>query len=132
LAKVAPVLHAANPTPRAIKLFENRMRYLAARIDAIANPERPDFVDRLFRRWLPPSFFEQAPPPLDESKLVILGAVEAAGPDAQLPDDLLTGIEEDDVRTYNVLAGSVVAGRPKAGSVPFDHPTNNARSKPSP
>ncbi|MFW5833597.1 MAG: hypothetical protein ACOCYE_05825, partial [Pseudomonadota bacterium] len=78
LARTLPFVHRANPTPRAVKLFENRMRYLATRLDAEANPDPPDFLDRLFRPFLPAARFEAKPSALDERKLVVLGAELAA------------------------------------------------------
>ncbi len=46
-----PLIHAANPTPRAVKLYENRMRYLATRLGAAAQPRDPDLVDRVLHWW---------------------------------------------------------------------------------
>ncbi|MFN3260763.1 MAG: P-loop NTPase fold protein [Pikeienuella sp.] len=78
LLTAIPFVRNANATPRAVKRFENRMRYLAARLDAEANPRRPDWIERLFRRWLPGSWFARSEPGLDERTLILLGAAQAA------------------------------------------------------
>ncbi len=104
LRKVTPSVHAVNPTPRAVKLFENRMRYLAARLDADANPHRPDILDRLVRRFLPAGWFTRKAPALDERKLLILGANEICGD--KMPADLLTAVTADDRRTYTSIVGT--------------------------
>ncbi|MFT4014189.1 MAG: hypothetical protein QM682_12465 [Paracoccus sp. (in: a-proteobacteria)] len=74
LREVAAPVHDANPTPRAIRLFENKMRYISAREDAAVNPERPDMTDMLFRRWLPPDYFIPEPLRIDGRSLAILVA----------------------------------------------------------
>jgi len=103
LKKVTPSVHAVNPTPRAVKLFENRMRYLAARLDADANPHRPDILDRIVRRFLPAGWFDRKPPALDETKLLILGANEICGD--KMPDDLLSAVSDADRRVYSSIVG---------------------------
>lgn len=103
LRKVTPSVHAVNPTPRAVKLFENRMRYLAARLDADANPHRQDILDRTVRRFLPAGWFDRKPPALDETKLLILGANEICGD--KMPAELLSAVTDADRRTYSSIVG---------------------------
>ncbi len=96
LGIVHPLVFAAHGTPRAIKRFQNRMRYLAVRI----NPPPPevDPVDRLLyrlgnwlvgRKWLKHSWVPEsrvAPVTttlLSEPKLILLGAAEAFDPGLQ-------------------------------------------------
>ncbi|MGO6883289.1 P-loop NTPase fold protein [Rhizobium ruizarguesonis] len=106
LRKVTPFVHAVNPTPRAVKLFENRMRYLAARLDAEANPRRPDILDRIVRRLLPADWFDRKPPALDETKLLILGAEEISGDEIKLSRDFLSAVTADDRRAYTSIVGA--------------------------
>ncbi len=110
LRKVTPSVHAVNPTPRAVKLFENRMRYLAARLDADANPHRPDILDRIVRRFLPAGWFDRKPPALDETKLLILGANEICGD--KMPGDLLAAVTADDRRTYTSIVSPALPDMP--------------------
>nr|WP_246786969.1 P-loop NTPase fold protein [Rhizobium leguminosarum] len=106
LRKVTPFVHAVNPTPRAVKLFENRMRYLAARLDAEANPRRPDILDKIVRRFLPDGWFDRKPPALDETKLLILGAEEISGDEFKLSRDFLSAVTADDRRAYASIVGA--------------------------
>ncbi|NNH67888.1 P-loop NTPase fold protein [Rhizobium laguerreae] len=106
LRKVTPFIHAVNPTPRAVKLFENRMRYLAARLDAEANPRRPDILDKIVRRFLPDGWFDRKPPALDETKLLILGAEEISGDEFKLSRDFLSAVTADDRRAYASIVGA--------------------------
>jgi hypothetical protein len=99
-----------NPTPRAVKLFENRMRYLAARLDADANPHRPDILDRIVRRFLPAGWFDRKPPALNETKLLILGANEICGD--KMPGDLLAAVTADDRRTYTSIVSPALPDMP--------------------
>ncbi len=88
LDAVEPLLLARNMTPRLVKRFQNRMRYLAERTRA----QRPDTdwvaglmhqIGRLCRRSLvPASWFTPAHPPLiPEEVLILLGAIEQAAPE---------------------------------------------------
>ena len=87
LAILLPLIHAANPTPRAVKLYENRMRYLATRL-AAAQPRDPDGMDRILHWWgqrrgkeyVPPAWFEPPKPLLSEPKLLMLGALDTYAP----------------------------------------------------
>jgi hypothetical protein len=118
LADVVGVVHAANPTPRAVKLFENRMRYLAARLDAQTNPHQVDFVDRLVKRWLPEDWFDKRPPPLDERTLVVLGAERLVGPErlAREVAGLVDEVTDADRNHFEQIAGPRAA-RQGAASV---------------
>ena len=90
---VHPLVFAAHGTPRAIKRFQNRMRYLAVRI----NPPPPevDPVERLLFKlggwlvrckwlkhpWVPETrVAHTATTVLSEPKLILLGAAEAFDP----------------------------------------------------
>jgi len=123
LDAVQPLLALSCSTPRLVKRFQNRMRYLAERL----RRQRPDIdwiaalvhaVERLLgRSWLPAAWFEAADTSLlPEDVLILLGAVEQAAPaafraaDAALfsrpPADLPPGGEEAWHRTiqkYNDL-----------------------------
>jgi hypothetical protein len=104
LKATIPAVHAVNPTPRAVKLYENRMRYLAARLEVDANPRRPDFVDRCLRLLgrairrpvVPEASFERRPPALDENQLLLLGAVESVAPQSLIPTEWQRLIELDE------------------------------------
>ena len=104
LKATIPAVHAVNPTPRAVKLYENRMRYLAARLEVDANPRRPDFVDRCLRLLgravrrpvVPEAWFERRPPALDENQLLLLGAVESVAPQSLTPAEWKRLIELDE------------------------------------
>ncbi|WP_197727298.1 P-loop NTPase fold protein [Rhizobium ruizarguesonis] len=108
LREVTPFVYAANPTPRAVKLFENRMRYLAARLEAEANPRRPDLLDRIVRPFLPMGWFDRNPPALNETKLLILGADEVSS--GKMPGVLLSQISDADRSVYNSIVNPASAG----------------------
>jgi WD40 repeat protein len=86
---VKPLLAAMNVTPRAIKRYQNRMRYLAARLRPPAH--EPDRIDsllhwlgrRIRRPLVPAAWFEERPPQvISEPALILLGAVEIFAPKA--------------------------------------------------
>jgi hypothetical protein len=70
------VIFAAHPTPRGLKRYQNRLRYLAMR--ARGDERMVDWIDRLFGQ-------DEAPPPvttvLPEPTLFGLGALWAFKPD---------------------------------------------------
>ncbi|UCH40454.1 MAG: hypothetical protein JSU67_01750, partial [Gammaproteobacteria bacterium] len=86
-----PLIYAVNPTPRAIKRFENRIRYIA--MQARPPQQAPDFIDRIIdwfeSRWSqilrrevaetePETIIAEAAEfDIDDEMLVALGAVEA-------------------------------------------------------
>jgi len=80
-----PVIFAANPTPRGIKRYHNRLRYLAMRARGEDRPR--DWIDRLFEWWdarrrrEPPKQQTASPQPeaitLGEPELVSIGAIQA-------------------------------------------------------
>jgi hypothetical protein len=104
---VEPLLLGQRTTPRLVKRFQNRMRYLAERLRA----QQPDTdwtagllhrMGRLFgREWVPAAWFAAPPPPpwMPEDVLILLGAVEQFKPDtfrgapAQIFERLRSGIE---------------------------------------
>jgi hypothetical protein len=98
---VKPLLAAINATPRAIKRYQNRMRYLAARLRPAVY--EPDWIDSLlhwlglrFRRPLVPAawFEEGLRPAIDEPALILLGAIELFAPKAfASPAELFTQLE---------------------------------------
>jgi KAP family P-loop domain len=98
---VKPLLAAVNATPRAIKRYQNRMRYLAARLRPAAHD--PDGIDSiLYRvgRWIghplvPDIWFEERPPQaIREPALILLGAIELFVPKAfEKPAELLSALE---------------------------------------
>ncbi len=108
LREVTPFVYAANPTPRAVKLFENRMRYLATRLEAEANPRRPDLLDRIVRPFLPVGWFDHKPLALNETKLLILGADEVSR--GKMPGELLSQISDADRSVYNSIVNPASAG----------------------
>lgn len=95
LQEVAKAIHPLNPTPRASRQFQNRMRYIAAREDAAANPHPPDLTDRLFRPLLPPGRFKPRPLPIDEKSLVFLGAEQAIAASGGTVPDWMKYVVED-------------------------------------
>lgn len=91
LLAINPLLAAVSATPRGIKRYQNRMRYLAARM----RPARyePDAVDillnwfgkRIGRTLVPKAWFEaevQDRLPIPEPALIALGAIEMVAPSA--------------------------------------------------
>ncbi len=89
LAIVRPLLEEVNPTPRAIKRYQNRMRYLAERL----RPQdyEPDAIDsflhwlggRLKRSIVPDAWFEDTlRTAISEPALILLGAIETFAPRA--------------------------------------------------
>ncbi|MBD0327725.1 MAG: hypothetical protein ICV68_14910 [Pyrinomonadaceae bacterium] len=87
LRAVRPLITARRPTPRVIKRYQNRMRYLAARLRP--NVHQPDYLDSLLdwtsrmvgRRIVPKQWFEEKPPQgMPESALILLGAIEIFAP----------------------------------------------------
>jgi WD40 repeat protein len=89
LHSVKPVFVAVRATPRAIKRFQNRMRYLAARLRPAGY--EPDVIDaalrwigmRLGKTFVPPSWFEGRPTHgISEPSLILLGAVELVAPES--------------------------------------------------
>jgi hypothetical protein len=98
---VKPLLTAVNATPRAIKRYQNRMRYLAARLRPSAH--EPDGIDillhwlggRLGRQLVPSAWFEEPPrQAISEPALILLGAVELFAPKAFAnPAELFTSLE---------------------------------------
>ena len=89
LAAVRPLLEEANPTPRAIKRYQNRMRYLAERL----RPQNyePDAIDsflhwlggRIGRSIVPDIWFADSQrTAISEPALILLGAVETCAPQA--------------------------------------------------
>jgi hypothetical protein len=101
LQAVKPLLAAINATPRAIKRYQNRMRYLAARLRPAVY--EPDWIDSLMhwlglriRRPLVPAvwFEEGSRPAIDEPALILLGAIELFAPRAfASPAELFTQLE---------------------------------------
>jgi hypothetical protein len=98
---VKPLLIAMNATPRAIKRYQNRMRYLAARLRRPVH--EPDGIDSLLhwlgnwidRELVPPRWFEERPrPAISEPALILLGAIEFFAPKAFAnPAELFTSLE---------------------------------------
>jgi hypothetical protein len=95
---VKPLLNAVNATPRALKRYQNRMRYLAARLrPATHEPDEIDSVLFWIGRWIgrplvPKTWFEEGPPQvIREPALILLGAIELFAPKAfAKPAELLT------------------------------------------
>ena len=98
---VKPLLAAINATPRAIKRYQNRMRYLAARLrPSVREPDRIDVFlhwlgGRLGRQLVPVAWFEDRPrQAISEPALILLGAIELFAPKAFAnPAELFTGLE---------------------------------------
>jgi hypothetical protein len=89
LAAVRPMLEEANPTPRAIKRYQNRMRYLAERLRP--KDHEPDAIDaclhwlgkRLGRSIVPDAWFAGSlRTGISEPALILLGAIETFAPHA--------------------------------------------------
>jgi WD40 repeat protein len=101
LQSVKPLLATINATPRAIKRYQNRMRYLAARLrPAVYEPDRIDSLlhwvgGRLGRPLVPAAWFEEQPrQAIDEPALILLGALELFAPKAFAnPAELFTKLE---------------------------------------
>jgi hypothetical protein len=101
LQAVKPLLTAINATPRAIKRYQNRMRYLAARLrPAVYEPDSIDSLlhwlgERLGRPLVPASWFDEQPrQTIDEPALILLGALELFAPKAFAnPAELFTRLE---------------------------------------
>jgi hypothetical protein len=101
LQSVKPLLTTSNATPRAIKRYQNRMRYLAARLrPAVYEPDRIDSLlhwlgGRLGRPLVPAAWFEEQPrQAIDEPALILLGALELFAPKAfSNPVELFTKLE---------------------------------------
>lgn len=76
-----PVIFGANPTPRGVKRYQNRLRYFAMRV---RGDDRPlDRIDRLFKRLghrIRGTSAETDTVDIPEPTLVALGAVHAAAP----------------------------------------------------
>jgi hypothetical protein len=102
-----PVIFAANPTPRGVKRYQNRLRYLAMRARGDARP--PDWIDRLFRRLGHRVDGTAAEPPLaiEEPTLVALGAIDALAPDI---------LEGDSAKTGERLNSALIGARTKRGA----------------
>jgi hypothetical protein len=110
LAAVRPLLEAANPTPRAIKRYQNRMRYLAERLRP--QPYEPDAIDtflhwvggRIGRGIVPDAWFDTSlQTRISEPALILLGAIEVFAPQAfEQPAEKvlewLDGAEDGDAR----------------------------------
>jgi WD40 repeat protein len=98
---VKPLLAAINATPRAIKRYQNRMRYLAARLrPSVREPDRIDVFlhwigNRLSRQLVPAAWFEDHPRQvISEPALILLGAIELFAPKAFAnPAELFTSLE---------------------------------------
>ncbi len=89
IALWSPVVYAANPTPRGVKRYKNRLRYFAMRL---RGDDRPlDWIDRLFQRREFPMRREPADGDgtIDEATLIAIGALDALDPDllTQAPAD---------------------------------------------
>jgi hypothetical protein len=89
LRAVKPLITTGNPTPRAIKRYQNRMRYLAARLRPPMH--EPDALDSLLnwfglktgRQIVPPAWFAERPrQSISEPALILLGAIELYAPKA--------------------------------------------------
>jgi hypothetical protein len=87
LRAVRPLITARRPTPRVIKRYQNRMRYLAARLRPSVH--QPDSMDSLLNRIgrmvgreiVPEEWFNEVPPQgMPESALILLGAIEIFAP----------------------------------------------------
>jgi hypothetical protein len=87
LRAVKPLITAGNPTPRAIKRYQNRMRYLAARLRPPMH--EPDSFDSLLdwlgrkigRQIVPAAWFADRPRQMiSEPALILLGAIELLAP----------------------------------------------------
>ena len=102
---VKPLLAAINASPRVIKRYQNRMRYLAARLRL--QTHEPDRIDSLLH-WLgrkllslkrplvPPAWFEELPrQAIPEPTLILLGAIELLAPRAfaDPPGELLANLD---------------------------------------
>jgi hypothetical protein len=98
---VKPLLTAMNATPRAIKRYQNRMRYLAARLrPTVHEPDRIDsllhwLANRIDRELVPPAWFEERPrAAISEPALIFLGALELFAPNVFAnPAELFTSLE---------------------------------------
>jgi hypothetical protein len=98
---VKPLLISINATPRVIKRYQNRMRYVAARLRPPVH--EPDLIDvllkwlggRLGRELVPSTWFEERPrQAISEPALILLGAVELFAPNAFAnPAELFTNLE---------------------------------------
>jgi hypothetical protein len=99
---VKPLLRAINATPRAVKRYQNRMRYLAARLRPQAH--EPDRIDsllhwlggRLGRELVPRAWFDERPrSEITEPALILLGAIELFAPHAfgEPPTAVLSSLE---------------------------------------
>ena len=89
LQSVKPLFAEMNTTPRVIKRYQNRMRYLAARLrPAGYEPDRIDSLlhwlgVRLGRSLVPTAWFaERSHQVIEEPALILLGAVELFAPKA--------------------------------------------------
>jgi hypothetical protein len=84
-----PLVHASNPTPRAVKRYQNRMRYLAMRL---RTPEHETGALDWFLNWLghkvdkelvPQSWFTPMQgSKIEEPTLLLMGAIEIFAPRA--------------------------------------------------
>ena len=77
----SPVVYAANPTPRGVKRFKNRLRYFAMRL---RGDDRPlDWIDRAFARYgvKVREAQDDKLSDIDEATLITIGALDALDPE---------------------------------------------------
>jgi hypothetical protein len=109
---VKPLFIAIKASPRAIKRYQNRMRYLAAHLrPQFYEPDRFDTLlhwlgKRLGRQFVPPKWFEQNQQhEIREPALILLGAIELFAPNAFAnPGELFVSLEHTtpgDVRSID-------------------------------
>jgi hypothetical protein len=102
LSAVEPLLATRLTTPRAIKSWQNRIRFIAERMSAEGRDV--DAVDRLLhwvggkigREWVPKAWFEPPPQPKpSEPALILLGAIEAVEPKAfqSRPEEVMSNFD---------------------------------------
>jgi len=102
LSAVEPLLSTRLATPRAIKSWQNRMRFIAERMCPAGRDV--DELDRLLhwlggkigRQWVPDSWFGPTPKPKpSEPALILLGAIEAVDPRAfrSPPDSVMSNFQ---------------------------------------
>jgi hypothetical protein len=138
LDAVEPLLLGPRMTPRLVKRFQNRMRYLAERMRA----QQPDtdwtagLLHRagclLGKEFVPAIWFARSPPPeMPEEVLILLGAIEQFGPDvfrgapARMFDRLQSSLTMNAER-QNAWAKTEADFRvPPPGESPLEWPTED-------
>jgi WD40 repeat protein len=139
LGAVTPLFVATGSTPRAIKRYQNRMRYLAARLRPPL--QQPDAIDALLH-WLgkkigrylvPPEWFlPPGFPAIKEPALILLGAIESIAPRLfDSPVDFYARLQNSIPPEYfgadQVLAWNKVFATYRANSLVLPEPTDIVR-----